>query len=87
MTFIKVENLIINIEYIAAVKLANQTVSGEECISILLATPKLPLLQIESAFPNSYHYEWLDFTGIPANAIRNYFSSFNTVIDLVPQTA
>ncbi|MBV8886984.1 MAG: hypothetical protein JO235_23735 [Chroococcidiopsidaceae cyanobacterium CP_BM_RX_35] len=87
MTFIKIKNLVVNTNYIAAVKLENQTVSGEESVSILLATPKFPLLQLESAFPSSYHYEWLDFTGIHANAIKDYFSSFNNVIDLVPQTA
>lgn len=85
MTFIKVENLVINTQYIAAIKLDNQTISGEESVSILLATPKFPLLQLESALPSSYHYEWLDFTGIHAKVIKDYFSSFSNVIDLLAQ--
>ncbi|MBV9386199.1 MAG: hypothetical protein JOZ78_07200 [Chroococcidiopsidaceae cyanobacterium CP_BM_ER_R8_30] len=85
MAFIKVENIVINTNYIAAVKLENLTVSGEESVSILLATPKFPLLQLESAFPSPYHYEWLDFTGSQANVLRDYFSSFNNVVDLMPQ--
>lgn len=85
MAFIKVENIVINTNYIAAVKLENRTVSGEESVSILLATPKFPLLQLESAFPTPYHYEWLDFTGSQASVLRDYFSSFNNVVDLMPQ--
>ncbi|MBV8885835.1 MAG: hypothetical protein JO235_17820 [Chroococcidiopsidaceae cyanobacterium CP_BM_RX_35] len=85
MAFIKVENIVINTNYIAAVKLENRTVSGEESVSILLATPKFPLLQLESAFPSPYNYEWLDFTGSQANVLRDYFSSFNNVVDLMPQ--
>lgn len=85
MAFIKVENIVINTNYIAAVKLESQTYSGERCVSILMATPKFPLFQLEETFPNPYHYEWLDFTGREANALRDYFSSFNNVIDLLPQ--
>lgn len=85
MAFIKVENLVINTNYIAAVKLENETRSGERCISILIATPKFPLLQVEAAFPNPYHYEWLDFIGREGMVIQDYFSSFNNVIDLMAQ--
>ncbi len=85
MAFIKVENIVINTNYIAAVKLDNETFSGEKSVSILLATPKFPLLQLEAAFPTPYHYEWLDFTGREAKVLRDYFSSFNNVIDLLPQ--
>ncbi len=85
MAFIKVENIVINTHYIAAVKLKSQTCSGENCTSILMATPKIPLLQVEESFPNAYHYEWLDFTGRTAEVLQDYFSSFNNVLDLMPQ--
>ena len=85
MVFIKVENIVININYIAAVKLESQTCSGERCVSILMATPKFPLLQVEATYPNVYNYEWLDFTGREAIVLQDYFSSFNNVIDLLPQ--
>ncbi len=85
MAFIKVENIVINTNYIAAIKLESQTYSGERSISILMATPKFPLLQVEATFPEPYHYEWLDFTGRAAKVLRDYFSSFNNVIDLLPQ--
>lgn len=84
MAFIKVENVVINTNYIAAIKLESQTYSGEKCVSILMATPKFPLLQVEATSPNPYHYEWLDFTGREANVLQDYFSSFNNVIDLLP---
>lgn len=85
MAFIKVENIVINTNYIAAVKL-NQTVLGEASVSILLATPKFPLIsQSEAILPNPYHYEWLNFTGGEARVIQDYFSSFNNVVDLMPQ--
>jgi hypothetical protein len=85
MAFIKVEKIVINTSYIAAVKLESQTCSGESSVSILMATPKFPLLHVEATFPNPYHYEWLDFTGREARVLRDYFSSFNNVIDLLPQ--
>lgn len=83
MTFLKVENIVINTRYIAAVKLESQTCSGERSVSILLATPKFPLLQLEGTLPVPYHYEWLDFTGREAQVLQDYFSSFNNVIDLL----
>ena len=85
MGFIKVENIVININYIAAVKLESENCSGERCVSILMATPKFPLVQVEVSFPNPYYYEWIDFTGREAMVLRDYFSSFNNVIDLLPQ--
>ena len=85
MVFIKVENIVINTNYIAAVKLESQTCSGEKCVSILMATPKFPLLQVEATYPNVYNYEWLDFTGREAIVLQDYFSSFNNVIYLLPQ--
>lgn len=84
MAFIKIQNIVINTNYIAAIKLESQTCSGEKCVSILLATPKVPLLH-EAAFPNFYNYEWLDFTCREAMALKDYFSSFNNVNDLLPQ--
>ena len=85
MAFIKVEKIVINTNYIAAVKLDNETLSGEKSVSILLATPKFPLLQSSVTSPTPYHYEWLDFTGREAKVIQDYFSSFNNVTDLLPQ--
>ena len=85
MAFIKVGNIVINTNYIAAVQLESQTFSGEKGISVLLATPKFPLLQLAAAFPTPYHYEWLDFTGREAQVIQDYFISLNNVIDLLPQ--
>jgi len=85
MAFIKIENIVINTNYIAAVRLESQTCSGEKSVSILLATPKFPLLQLEATYPIPYHYEWLDFTGREAMALQDYFSSFNNVLDLLPQ--
>ena len=85
MTFIKVGNIVINTNYIAVVQLESQTLSGEKGISVLLATPKFPLLQLATAFPTPYHYEWLDFTGKEAQVIQDYFISLNNVIDLLPQ--
>lgn len=84
MAFIKIENTVINTNYIAAVKLESETCSGERCVSILLATSKVPLLH-EAALTNSYNYEWLDFTCREAMALKDYFSSFNNVNDLLPQ--
>jgi hypothetical protein len=83
MAFIKIQNVIINTSYVAAVKLDSKT-SGDKCVSVLLATPKFPLFQLESTSPN-YHYEWIEFTGFAANALQDYFTSFNNVIDLLPQ--
>ncbi len=85
MFFIKLDTIVINVNYIAAVKLENQTCSGERCVSILMATPNFPLLQVEATCPNPYHYEWQDFTGREAMVLQDYFSSFNNVIDLLPQ--
>lgn len=92
MAFIKVENIVINTNYIAAVQLqcdtcpgeTSDTCPGETSISILMAIPKFPLLELESVFPNPYSYEWLEFTGREARVLRDYFSSFNNVIDLLP---
>lgn len=84
MAFIKIANTVINTNYIAAVKLESETFSGERCVSILLATPKVPLLH-QAAFSNSYNYEWLDFTCREAVGLKDYFSSFNNVNDLLPQ--
>jgi hypothetical protein len=85
MAFIKVANTVLNTNYIAAIKLESQTRAGERSISILIVAPRFPFLQIESTFPNACSYEWLDFTGQAAVVLQDYFSSFNNVIDLLPQ--
>lgn len=85
MAFIKVENTVLNTNYIAAIKLETQSCSAERSVSILIVAPRFSLLQIESSFPNTCNYEWIDFTGQAAIVLQDYFSSFNNVIDLLPQ--
>jgi hypothetical protein len=77
MAFIKVENVVINTMYIAAVRLEGQNTNGEETVSLLIAIPTFPLFQQEPTTTNLYHYEWLEFSGGAAIALRDYFSSFN----------
>jgi hypothetical protein len=84
MTFIKVGSFVINTLYIASVNLESQTLLGEKSVSLLVAIPKLILLDEEAVSPNSYHYQWMEFTGQEAKALQDYFSSFNNVIDLLP---
>jgi hypothetical protein len=84
MAFIKIGNVVINTTYLAAVKLESTTLAGEESVSLLVAIPKFLLLEQDAISPNPYHYEWMDFTGKEAQALRDYFSSFNNVIDLLP---
>ncbi len=84
MTFIKVGHVVLNTDYIAVVKLESQTCSGEKSVSILMTVPKF-LLQGEATPSNSYHYEWLDFTGREAKVLQDYFSSFDKVIDLLSE--
>ncbi|QOV21214.1 hypothetical protein [Anabaenopsis elenkinii] len=85
MAFIKIQNVVINTSYVAAVRLDTQTSLGEKSVSVLVASPQLPLLQRDTIAENLYHYEWMEFTGQAANVLRDYFSSFNNVIDLLPQ--
>lgn len=86
MAFIKIQNVILNTSYIAAVKLDNQTASEIKSVSVLLVTPKFPIFQCESISPNIHNYEWIEFTGQAANALQDYFTSYNNVIDLLPQS-
>jgi hypothetical protein len=85
MAFIKIQNVVINTSYIAAVRLDTQTSLGEKSVSVLVASPQFPLIQWDTIAENLYHYEWMEFTGQAANVLRDYFSSFNNVIDLLPQ--
>ncbi|ARV57931.1 hypothetical protein BZZ01_04130 [Nostocales cyanobacterium HT-58-2] len=88
MAFIKIQNVVINTSYVAAVKLNHQTSSGEKSVSVLIATPKFPLSQQETISQNPHNHlssEWMEFTGPAANALQDYFTSFNNVIDLLPQ--
>ena len=84
MAFIKIQNVVINTSYIAAVRLDTQTSLGEKSVSVLVVTPQFPLIQWDTIAENLYHYEWMEFTGQAANVLRDYFSSFNNVIDLLP---
>lgn len=85
MAFIKIQNVVINTSYIAAVRLDTQTSLGEKSVSVLVASPQFPLILWDTIAENLYHYEWIEFTGQAANVLRDYFSSFNNVIDLLPQ--
>lgn len=85
MAFIKLEDVVINTAYIAAIRLECKTRSGEPCVSLLIAIPPAALCPQESPTQGLYHYEWLRFTGDAARALQDYFSSFNNVIDLLPQ--
>ncbi|HEY9637875.1 MAG TPA: hypothetical protein V6D14_31070 [Coleofasciculaceae cyanobacterium] len=84
MAFIKVGSVVINTLYIAVVKLDSKTLSGENGVSLLVAIPQVILLDDEAMSSNTYHYEWMEFTGKEAKALQDYFSSFNNVIDLIP---
>lgn len=84
MAFIKIENVVINTAYIAAIRIEEQAGCEVHNVSLLIAVPTASSLQ-ETASQGLYHYEWLEFTGDAAIALRDYFSSFNNVIDLLPQ--
>jgi ribonuclease I len=84
MTFIKLEEVVINTSYIAAVRFESYSLASENRVSLLVAIPTTSLQQ-ETPSQGLYHYEWMEFTGDAAKALRDYFSSFNNVIDLLPQ--
>lgn len=84
MAFIKVGSFVVNTTYIAAINLENETLTGEKSVSLLVAIPKLFLFEPETVAQNPHHYEWLEFTGKEAQVLKDYFSSFNNVIDLLP---
>ncbi|MDJ0734307.1 MAG: hypothetical protein QNJ47_09575 [Nostocaceae cyanobacterium] len=84
MAFIKIQNVVINTNYVAAVRLDCQTISGEKSVSILIANPNVPSLEWETISPNLYQNQWMEFTGEAALALQDYFSSGNNVIDLLP---
>ena len=81
MTFIKIQNVVMNTSYVAAIKLNNQTVSGEKSVSVPLATPQFSSLQWDTIAQNLSHYKWIEFTDQAAIALQEYFISFNNVID------
>jgi hypothetical protein len=84
MTFIRVDNVVINTDYIAAVVLDDEMHSEEDRISLLIAVPQASRIQRQDSgnAPTSTPSEWLDFTGESARILRDYFSSFNHVLDL-----
>ncbi|MGG6269465.1 hypothetical protein ACQ4M3_28450 [Leptolyngbya sp. AN03gr2] len=81
MAFIKLEDVVINTSYIAAIRLER---SEELRVCLLVAIPTAALRPQESPTQSLYHFEWLEFTGDAARALQDYFSSFNNVIDLLP---
>ena len=85
MAFIKVENVIINTSYIAAIRLERSPRAEDFSVALLIAVPTAALRPQESPHQSLYHYEWLQFTEDAAKALEDYFSSFNNVIDLLPQ--
>lgn len=85
MTFIKIQNVVINTNYIAAVRFNNQTGSDKKSVSVLVATPKSSLFEWEIVTSNNRKEEWMEFTGVAAKALEDYFSSCNNVVDLLPQ--
>ena len=89
MAFIKVENVVINTAYLAAVRFEGQMRSGDLSVALLIALPTHALFQNTApanTASNLYHYEWLEFRGDAARALQDYFSSFNNVVDLLPQS-
>jgi hypothetical protein len=86
MAFIRLDEIVINTTYIVAVELDNETIEGESSVAVLIAAPKFPLIQKADIMPSLHHYEWLEFTGRKATALRDYFSNFNTVVDLCPHS-
>lgn len=84
MAFIKLDSVIVNTNFIAAVRLEGQNQAGEESVSLLIAIPAVTFSPMANAPNSSYQYEWLEFTGASARALKDYFSSFNNVLDLLP---
>jgi hypothetical protein len=82
---LKIQNVVINTSYVAGIKLDNQTSSGEKSVSVLIVAPKFSLFQWDTIAQNMCDYEWIEFTSQAANALQDYFTSFNNVIDLLPQ--
>ena len=85
MAFIKIQNVVINTDYIAVVRFNNQTGSEKKSVSVLVATPKPTPFEWETVSSTNRQEEWMEFTGLAAKALEDYFSSFNNVIDLLPQ--
>jgi hypothetical protein len=84
MAFIKVENVVINTNYIAAVRLEGRNADGEEVVSLLITISASSLFHSEQQPTDCNYYEWFEFTGAAAIALRDYFTSYNNVIDLLP---
>lgn len=55
MTLIKIQNVVINISYVAVVRLDNQTVSGEKSVYVPLATAQFLSLQWDTIAQNLYY--------------------------------
>ncbi|GAB1544276.1 hypothetical protein NUACC21_69520 [Scytonema sp. NUACC21] len=87
MAFLKIQNVVINTNYVAAVKLNHHTNTGEKSVFVLITTPKFSLFSAETVSQNPQdldYSEWIEFTGQAAIALQDYFTSFNNVIDLLP---
>jgi hypothetical protein len=64
MTFIKIQNVVINTSYVAA-RLDNQTIAGKKSVSVLLATLQLSSLQWDTIAQQILDFGFwiLDFFG------------------------
>lgn len=72
MTLLKIQNVVINISYVAVVRLDNQTVSVEKNVSVPLATAQFLSLQWDTIAQNLYYYKWIEFTGQAAITFQDY---------------
>jgi hypothetical protein len=84
MAFLKLNEVIVNTSFVAAVRLEGCNRSGEARVALLIAIPTFPFSKQETPLSSSYQYEWLEFKGDEAKALEDYFSSYNNVIDLLP---
>jgi hypothetical protein len=64
MTFIKIQNVVVNTSYVAA-RLDNQTIAGKKSVSVLLATLQLSSLQWDTIAQHILDFGFwiLDFFG------------------------
>jgi hypothetical protein len=77
MVFIRVENVVINTDFVAAVVFHDDR---PDWIRLVMAVPRLPQIQqdgVKSESPCN-----LEFTGATARSLRDYFTSLNHVVDL-----
>lgn len=72
MALIEMQNLVMNASDVTAIKPDSRTSSKEKSVSVLIATSKVPLFELESVTPN-YHNKWIEFAGQPESPLQDYF--------------